>query len=115
MNFPEKEDLKDDIKVIFDFLRNLGICAGILAAIPSMDSSIDAIDSYIPVKLIQSFTFGVFIVLYLYNIFWLFQSLKAKSFYKFKIFSLMSSTLMVALLTVIMLGFTITKVWPVLF
>tara|TARA_R100000306_G_C4326322_1_gene117846 strand:- start:31 stop:378 length:348 start_codon:yes stop_codon:yes gene_type:complete len=109
------DDYRDDIKILFDFLRNLGICFVILLSIPEIEKSAPSfLNCFYMKQVIMYFTFGIFLALYVLNIVWLFKSLKVKPEHKYRSFSFISSVIMIVIFTISIIGFSVINVWTAL-
>ncbi|MBE0421989.1 hypothetical protein [Pseudoalteromonas nigrifaciens] len=109
------DEFRDDIKTLFDFLRNLGICFVILLSIPGLEKSAPSfLDCFYMKQILMYFTFGIFVALYGLNNVWLFKSLKVKPGHKYKSVSFISSVIMTIIFTISITGFSVINVWAVL-
>jgi hypothetical protein len=103
--------LRDDLKVIFDSLRNVGICAGFLlgASYVYNDSPLIFGSSYLTTAII----FGLVIfclALYSMNAWWLFTSLKSKP--KSKVTHVIGGMSLIAMATIATALIGIQKLAP---
>ncbi len=109
------EEFKNDIKTLFDFLRNLGICLVILLSIPELhESGPSFLDNYYIKHILKSFIFGVFVSLYVLNVLWLFTSLEVKPNHKYHKLSFCASVFMTVIFTICIIGFAVINVWSLL-
>ena len=108
-------NIREDIKTLFDFIRNLALCAAMLLSIPTIDEAFPLVGgSEIPKQTLLFFVFGLFIAFYLYNIVWLLLSLRAASSFKWKWVSYLSASILVSTHTLVLVGYGLAEIWPVL-
>ncbi|MGF1868124.1 hypothetical protein L4D15_23235 [Enterovibrio norvegicus] len=115
-NTTSHEAKLNDIKIIFDFLRNLGIIGAVLYTIPEHEKlliSIPQLEGWVFPLLCA--VFGVAISLYGHNLFWLLKSLSSPSYGRVRtLFIHLNSILVVLVFSAILLAIALARVLPVL-
>jgi hypothetical protein len=108
------DDFSLDIKVFFDAIRNIGICAALILGLPSIELAMPVIFNCNIIKIFAtSFTLGMVIGLYLLNLVWLFKSLKVRS--KNKMLFMISSVIVIGLISLAVGISSISSVWGSIF
>lgn len=104
----------EDIKVLFDAIRNIGICVALTLGLPFIEAAIPIIFDNAIVKIIAiGTTFGVILGLYSLNLLWLYTNLKGAPKSKYSHF--IGFFIIVITITVAIGGAAFAEVWHQLF
>ena len=108
------EEFIEDIKTLFDSIRNIGICAALTIGLPFIEKTMPLVCNSTWLKLsATACTIGVIIGLYILNLIWLFSKLDSKP--KSKHFHLFSSFIVMSLISLAIGSTAFAKVWGQLF
>ncbi|SFG37545.1 hypothetical protein SAMN05216175_10626 [Neptunomonas qingdaonensis] len=105
------DNFVNDVKVFFDSIRNIGICAALTLGLPFIEKTMPLIfcNSNALKFTAVSFSIGVILGLYVFNLIWLFKSLKSKGSSKFSY--AISSIVIMSLITLAIGSTAFIEVW----
>lgn len=103
-----------DVKIFFDSIRNIGLCAALTLGLPFIEKAMPTIWGSNALKFIAvSFSIGVIFGLYAFNLIWLFKNLESEA--KSRIFNAASSFIIIFLVTLAIGSTAFNEVWGKLY
>jgi hypothetical protein len=105
------ENFIRDINLMFDGLRNIGICVALAAGLPILEKVTPMIcDSSLFKFAVVTFSIAVIIFLYVFNLIWLYVSFEQEP--TSKILHLLGFTTLLFLVTIATGAAVFIKIWP---
>lgn len=106
------QEKSDDIKTIFDSIRNIAICAALILALPSAKELFNGCPELI-VTLFTGFSIGAIICLYILNFMWVIYNTKERP--KSEAWLYICNLSFTSVITILSAGVATAKVWPLVF
>ncbi len=104
------EEFLSDIKTLFDAFRNIGICAALTLGLPYVEQSILSVSNSVWLShLVTEFYMLIIAIFYLFNLIWLFGTLKEKP--KYKALFVVSSIIVISLVTLSICVVAFDQIW----
>ena len=113
--YPKLQQFRDDIKTLFDSIRNFTIAFAAMHLITLSEGIFPSIyiDSFLR-KMLVFCLFGTSIALTIMNIFWLYTNAKVHNIGRYRWISYAVFALVLLAVFYVWLGYFISHVWPIL-